>query len=594
MSPNLNAVADAALSPMYREVRAILDGFNRAAIASGLDQLIAGDWGDRLIMQAIAADRDHAANLATLRKRLGLVILRSMEAERQALDARQFREPFAHINPETIAFLEDYAGDMIIGLEDDVLRVVRQTLITAAREGIDVRTQARLLQQVIGLAPSQAQSLTNIVATTYSEAIEGGASMARAQALAETAGARAEKRLTKYRAETIARTECLTGDSVIDSAVVRAVFRRAYDGPIVEVVTSTGRNLSTTPSHPMLTRRGWVPAELIAEGDYLVCNRGQENASSPRDQDVKNGPTPIAEIYDSLAAVSIAERERGRKPDFHGDGAEGDVDILSPHRMLTIGRFAPLYQHVVQNFLAPANVVGTHFCPACRRLLSIDKQPCGCWGTEVNPRLAQPVSDYLRGYPKALSDGGGSFARPIAARYRRAVDVVPELVMASAIGKMGKPRSAQGSYDSGSVDNVADPSSVRAHCLSHLPGAEPGEIEFDRVRSVSIRPFSGHVYNLSTPYGYFTHNAVYTGNTIRAQNAGQQAVWRDYQRQGLLPKVARKVWIVTPDDRLDTVICRPMDGKEAFVEDDFDTPAGQMPYPPAHPRCRCAMGIISA
>lgn len=79
--------------------------------------------------------------------------------------------------------------------------------------------------------------------------------------------------------------------------------------------------------------------------------------------------------------------------------------------------------------------------------------------------------------------------------------------------------------------------------------------------------------------------------TIRAQNAGQQELWNQYQRQGLIDRNARKVWIVTPDDRLCLRICKPLDGVSTLVTEDFDTAAGAVEYPPAHPRCRCAMGI---
>lgn len=79
--------------------------------------------------------------------------------------------------------------------------------------------------------------------------------------------------------------------------------------------------------------------------------------------------------------------------------------------------------------------------------------------------------------------------------------------------------------------------------------------------------------------------------TLRAANFGQLAVWEQYQREGLLPANATKVWIVTPDDRLCVKICRPMDGVEALVTGDFETPAGAMRMPPAHASCRCAAAI---
>lgn len=77
---------------------------------------------------------------------------------------------------------------------------------------------------------------------------------------------------------------------------------------------------------------------------------------------------------------------------------------------------------------------------------------------------------------------------------------------------------------------------------------------------------------------------------IRSQNAGQQAVWDQYQREGLLPMNATKVWIVTPDDRL-CKRCRPLDGQEAPLDGEFSTDVGGLGYPPLHSNCRCAISI---
>lgn len=80
---------------------------------------------------------------------------------------------------------------------------------------------------------------------------------------------------------------------------------------------------------------------------------------------------------------------------------------------------------------------------------------------------------------------------------------------------------------------------------------------------------------------------------IRSQNAGQQAVWEQYQQEGLLPMNATKVWIVTPDDRL-CKRCRPLDGQEAPVRGEFDTDVGGLGYPPLHSNCRCTHSIGAA
>ena len=90
------------------------------------------------------------------------------------------------------------------------------------------------------------------------------------------------------------------------------------------------------------------------------------------------------------------------------------------------------------------------------------------------------------------------------------------------------------------------------------------------------------------------HRAVTISRTetIAAANAGQQAVWREARATGLLSTEARQVWIITPDDRL-CEICEaiPDDNPEVAVGGMFRPADGLVSGPPAHPGCRCAVGL---
>jgi len=91
--------------------------------------------------------------------------------------------------------------------------------------------------------------------------------------------------------------------------------------------------------------------------------------------------------------------------------------------------------------------------------------------------------------------------------------------------------------------------------------------------------------------------------SIRAVNLGQMEVWNQAADEGLFHRgTAKRVWVVTPDDRL-CPICSEMEGQEVPFESDFEPPSaekigsaanGLMPeqFPPIHPNCRCAMRLI--
>ena len=78
---------------------------------------------------------------------------------------------------------------------------------------------------------------------------------------------------------------------------------------------------------------------------------------------------------------------------------------------------------------------------------------------------------------------------------------------------------------------------------------------------------------------------------ISASNAGQKELWNQAVDEEILTGREKKEWIVTPDDKL-CPICEPMDGVQVGLDEDFQLNTGdRVDTPPAHPRCRCAVGL---
>lgn len=95
----------------------------------------------------------------------------------------------------------------------------------------------------------------------------------------------------------------------------------------------------------------------------------------------------------------------------------------------------------------------------------------------------------------------------------------------------------------------------------------------------------------------FRANNIARTETIRAANAGQQALWDQMvQQRILIPEEMRRIWIVTQDDRL-CPICEPIPGLNAGgvgMDVPFITPVGELMHPPAHPQCLPSDTLISA
>lgn len=82
--------------------------------------------------------------------------------------------------------------------------------------------------------------------------------------------------------------------------------------------------------------------------------------------------------------------------------------------------------------------------------------------------------------------------------------------------------------------------------------------------------------------------------TMRASNAGQQEAWSQATKAGLLIGDEQQEWVVTPDDRL-CPVCEDLDGQTVGLDESFETKDGdRVDGPPAHPNCRCALGLVLA
>lgn len=78
--------------------------------------------------------------------------------------------------------------------------------------------------------------------------------------------------------------------------------------------------------------------------------------------------------------------------------------------------------------------------------------------------------------------------------------------------------------------------------------------------------------------------------TINAEAAGVENSWQAAQDQGFLPPQAMKVWIATPQSLRTCKVCRELHHADPIpLNDNF---SGGIERPPAHPNCRCTIGLV--
>ncbi|WML63649.1 Hint domain-containing protein [Rhodococcus sp. AH-ZY2] len=313
---------------------------------------------------------------------------------------------------------------------------------------------------------------------------------------------------------------CFPAGVTVSGPSAEASTRRWYEGELVVLTTSSGQDLSLTGNHPILTRRGWIPANFLQEGDYVVRSTRPEGATPLVVPNHNQVPTLIEDVWGSFA-VNGLHRVPTAPEDFHGDGNVGEVDIVYPNRPLWGRDNATLGEHRVEQFFSgrsesselliekgSSKLVGV-------RGLALSSSSVRGGGLELPFVWRQLRRSDLSGFlvaPDGHVCGDESFADDLA----RDSVLAGQGVLAGS-GLVGGNDSIDGEFDSARWDAPALPFSVESRAGYASRGKElfdrlTGQVELDRVVVLRRVEWSGHVYNLTSSEGWHTANNLIVSN----------------------------------------------------------------------------------
>lgn len=122
---------------------------------------------------------------------------------------------------------------------------------------------------------------------------------------------------------------CVAGDTRLTGPGVTHLARRWYDGRWVTLRTRNGRVVTVTANHKILTRRGWICAESVVNGDDLVSYEPSIEASAGIVPDVENVPSAVEKIFSAAHEVGAAAGMVSRVVNLDCDGRKSDVDVVN-------------------------------------------------------------------------------------------------------------------------------------------------------------------------------------------------------------------------------------------------------------------------
>jgi hypothetical protein len=256
-------------------------------------------------------------------------------------------------------------------------------------------------------------------------------------------------------------------------------MRSHYNGDVVEVRTASGRVITVTANHPLLTDSGWKIAADINESDDLVCTFPRE--SSTIDPNVDHA-VPTAEQVFEAAKVSgrmRSERVKAAPHHLHGDGGsvDGEIEIERADCGLMVNCKPTISEESGERGFKVAYAKSLSLaCPSSLdpRLLALAAAANGCMS------LRQLGHDLVTG--QRLSH--------------------PE------IGLSGSELD-----EAKTLESVSDGSATQAVVLGEsIDALAPFGVETEQVTSVIVRKYSGHVYNFSSLGNVYVSNGIVSHN----------------------------------------------------------------------------------
>lgn len=325
---------------------------------------------------------------------------------------------------------------------------------------------------------------------------------------------------------------CLVGDTVLDAATPQALTRRYYDGPVYVLRTTLGNELTVTPNHPVLTIGGWKPARLLKEGDKLFSYRAPIKGNIAVSHDIETRKPTVAEIFNTLAQAPDVVWQCASGMNFHGDIAASNVEIVTANGLLRYCREAGIQDElsnlglseadIIANALVPHGTLNHFFFCALNATHSficrLSKFSSHSWRSILHAlkhgltaiawldaKILQAQTNKAPLLAQLSRDPFNRFAR--MEKLCNPLNKGFPLFGASQFhGIAFKPNNAGGS------DSDMHSVKARPHSLGNSLKRLPACIKRDHLLSISIREFSGHVYNLQDAKGYYSASGLIQHN----------------------------------------------------------------------------------
>ena len=296
---------------------------------------------------------------------------------------------------------------------------------------------------------------------------------------------------------------CVLGSTQVALASgISIVSRRQYDGPSVKLITRSHPELPLvlTPNHPVLTLNGWQPAHSLNVGDDLIELRDQNVASSVGINNIDDGIPTIEQIFRAAEQSGTAQSIRSSGIQFHGDGADGDVDIVRPASALYIDFVSSRPQSGGELSFTIANRARAVFSESYSVLKGLLATANGLLGALY--RFVGKSLAFRFGISLPMSFLGRADMFGMVDALTLGV-IVPYQDSGFGLGSYLDATFAKATPNGGVGDFEL---LCKKHCI------DPALIQTTKLVKIERGTISAHVYNLQTKNGWYATNGILSHN----------------------------------------------------------------------------------
>jgi SPP1 gp7 family putative phage head morphogenesis protein len=307
---------------------------------------------------------------------------------------------------------------------------------------------------------------------------------------------------------------CFPGSTNVNLANgCHRIWRRKYIGPIA-ILEFDGGIIEATPNHPILSDRGWIAADAINEGDYLIQSIHQRGLTL--DADHKNGDPTFEEVFAALSAHGLCSSRLGNLFDFHGDISNSHVNEIRADHLLPGNRTTEAFKRISDFAFADTDcrIVDGSIAGGGNHVV----EPLGCGlGDDgralFSTRAAEPdlvgfaavapldiVAQKDFGDNQSCASvlaGQSKFARPSCV-------IADNAALRKVCSAVGRGFSSPLNCDTTSPKVLAEYVGAHSDSIGSIFECGTGKYRGLRIINKRIMNFSGHVYTLQSLSGWFS------------------------------------------------------------------------------------------